>query len=115
MVEGSVVDQIFGFEMECLWFCFFGLLQKILDEVKEYWNIYCILGFRYDIVRGRLDLFYYLFEFYGVIDQFLLFISEVESGYVCLYVIESDYDSDYQEYFKYVCGFCGFKQFNDWK
>ena len=36
MVEGRVVDLTLGLEMECLWFCFFRLLQKILDEVKEH-------------------------------------------------------------------------------
>ena len=115
MVEGRVVDLTLGLEMECLWFCFFRLLQKILDEVKEHWNTHRIRGSRHDTVRGRPDSLYCLPELHGATDQFLLPISEAESGYARSHVIESDYDSDYQEYFQYVCGLCGLEQPNDWK
>lgn len=105
MVEERVVNLMSGLEMECLWFCSSGLLQKILYEVKEHWNTsHRIRGSRHDTVRGRPDSLYCLPELHGTTDQFLLSISEAESGYACSHVIESDYDSDYQEYFQYVCG-----------
>ena len=72
MVEGRVVDLTSGLEMECLWFCFSGLLQKIFDEVKEHWNTHRIRGSRHDTVMGRPDSLYYLPELHGVTDQFLL-------------------------------------------
>lgn len=105
MVEERVVNLMSGLEMECLWFCSSGLLQKILYEVKEHWNTsHRIRGSRHDTVRGRPDSLYCLPELHGTTDQFLLPISEAESGYARSHVIESDYDSDYQEYFQYVCG-----------
>lgn len=105
MVEERVVNLMSGLEMECLWFCSSGLLQKILYEVKEHWNTsHRIRGSRHDTVRGRPDSLYCLPELHGTTDQFLLSISEAESGYARSHVIESDYDSDYQEYFQYVCG-----------
>ena len=116
MVEERVVNLMSGLEMECLWFCFSGLLQKILYEVKEHWNTsHRIQGSRHDTVRGRPDSLYCLPELHGTTDQFLLPISEAESGYARSHVIESDYDSDYQEYFQYVCGLCGLEQPNDLK
>ena len=117
MVEGRVVELTSGLEMECLWcwFCFSGLLQKILYEVKEHWNNHRIQGSRHDTVRRRADSLYCLPELYGATDQFLLSISEAESGYASSHVIESDYDSDYQENFQYVYGLCGLEQPNDWK
>ena len=50
----------------------------------------------------------------GLLSVFAV-ISEPESGYASSHVIESDYDSDYQEYFHYVYGLCGLEQPNDWK
>ena len=109
MVEGIVVDLTSGLEIECLWFwfCFSGFLQKILYEG----NTHGIRGSRHDTVRGRPDSLYCLPELYGATDQFLLSISQAESGYASSHVIESDY----QEYFQYVCGLCGLEQPNDWK
>lgn len=67
MVERRVVDLTSGLEMECLWFCFSGLLQKILAEVKEHWNTHRIRGSRHDTVRGRSDSPYNLPELHGLL------------------------------------------------
>ena len=115
MVEGRVVDLTSELEMECLWFCFSELLQKVLDEVKEHWNTHRIRGSRHDTVKGRPDSLYYLPELHGATDQFLLPITEVESNYARTHVVESDADNDYQEYFQYVSGICGLGQPEDWR
>ncbi|XP_078372629.1 uncharacterized protein LOC144656265 [Oculina patagonica] len=115
MVEGRVVDLTSELEMECLWFCFSGLLQKILDEVKEHWNTHRIRGSRHDTMSGRPDSLFYLPELHGSTDQFLLPISEAERNYARSHVIEIDSDNEYQEYFQYVSGLCGLEQPNDWR
>ena len=115
MVEERVVDLTSELEMECLWFCFSWLLQKILDEVKEHWNTHRIRGSRHDTMRGRPDSLYYLPELHGATDQFLLPISEAERNYACSHVVESDSGNDYQEYFQYVSEICGLGQCNDWR
>lgn len=102
MVEGRVVDLTSELEMECLWFCFSRLLQKILDEVKEHWNTHQIRRSRHDTVSGRPDSLCYLPELHGASDQFLLPITEAEMSYARSHVIESGSDNEYQEYFEYV-------------
>ena len=71
MVEGRVVDLTSELEMECLWFCFSRLLQKMLDEVKEHWNTHRIRRSRHDTVSGRPDSLFYLPELHGISEQFL--------------------------------------------
>ena len=90
MVEGRVVDLTSELEMECLWFCFSRLLQKMLDEVKEHWNTHRIRRSRHDTVSGRPDSLFYLPELHGISEQFLLSISEAEMNYARLHVIECD-------------------------
>ena len=87
MVEGRVVDLTSELELECLWFCFSRLLQKMLDEVKEHWNIHRIRRSRHDTVSGRPDSLFHLPELHGISEEFLLSISEAEMSYARLHVI----------------------------
>lgn len=85
--------------MECLWFCFLEVLQKELDEIKEYWNIYFIWKFCYDIISGRLDFLYYLLQLYGGSCNLSLLVLLCELDYVCFYVVEIEEENVYKEYF----------------
>lgn len=65
LVEQRTVDLTSEMEVECLWFSFSGLLQKVLDEMKEHWNTHQIRGSRHDTISGRPDSLYYLPELRG--------------------------------------------------
>ena len=53
MVDKRAVDLTSELQMECLWFCFSQLLQKVLDEIREHWNTHHILRSRHDTTNGR--------------------------------------------------------------
>ena len=56
----GIIDLTSQLEKECLWFCFGGLLQQHLNEMKEHWNTHCIRGSRHDTMKRRPDSLYYL-------------------------------------------------------
>ena len=58
MIAQNRVDQSSTLDMECLWFCFSGLLQDTLDNIKEQWNTHYIRGSRHDTIKGRPDSLY---------------------------------------------------------
>ena len=62
LIEERTLDLTSELELECLWFCFSGLLQKVLNEVKEHWNTHLIHN---DTVNGRPDSLFYLPELHG--------------------------------------------------
>lgn len=102
MADKRAVDLTSELEMECLWFCFSQLLQKVLDDIREHWNTHRIRRSRHDTVNGRPDSLYYLPELHGVTDQFLMPISEPESDFVRAHIIESNSDNYFQDYFSCV-------------
>ena len=42
MVVNGQFDISLNLHLQCLRFCFFGVLQHELDEIKSLWNIHCI-------------------------------------------------------------------------
>ena len=115
LVTEGTVNLTSELEMECLWFCFAGILQKILNEVKEHWNTHYIRGSRYDTVKGRPDSLYYLPERYGITDQFLLPVPQEEMQYACEHLVERVEDNEYQSYMTYLVQSCHLKQPNNWR
>lgn len=65
----------------------------------EYWNIYWIRKFRYDIIYGVLDVFYYLFEGWGGELGLFFIVFDNKINYVEDYLIERDENNEYFEYF----------------
>ena len=55
MVDKRAVDLTSELQMECLWFCFSQLLQKVLDEIREHWNTHRIRRSRHDTINGTPD------------------------------------------------------------
>ena len=60
LVAQRTIDLASELDMECLWFCFAELIQKVLNEIKEHWNTHYIRKSRHDTVSGRPDSLYYL-------------------------------------------------------
>ena len=68
-------------QMECLWFCFSGLIQQDVDRVKEHWNSHYIRGSRYDTVKGRPNELFYLPELHNT-EDFLAPVSAQQCDYI---------------------------------
>ena len=62
VVDGGSLDISNKFHMECLWFCFSGIIQAELDEVRESWNSHYIHASRYHTANGIPDVLYFLPE-----------------------------------------------------
>lgn len=108
------VDIIFEIYIECFWYCFFGVLQIECDYVREYWNIYWIRKFWYDIVYGRLDLMFFLLEYYGGLVDLLLEVFVIEINEVLQQCIREIENNVYGEYFEYVRVSLGLLKFIIW-
>jgi len=92
--------------MECLWFCFSGLIQQDLDKVKEHWNSHYIGRSRYDTVRGRPSELFYLPKLHNT-EDFLAPVSAQQCDYITEnYLALTDSTNEYQEYFQYAFDSC---------
>ena len=68
LVDRGVVDLEKELHKECLWFCFSGVLQRALDDMKKYWNTHYIRQSRHETVAGVPDILYFLPENTGGTD-----------------------------------------------
>ena len=90
--------------MECLWFCFSGLIQQDLDRVKEYWNSHYIRESRHDTVKRRPNELFYLPELRGTEDV-LAPVSAQQCDYITEnYLPLAESTNECQAYFQ-----CAFK------
>ena len=101
LVDSGQVDSANEIHMECLWFCFHGVLQQELDDMKLYWNTHHIRPSRHDTVGGVLDVLFQLPEQSGAFDCSVPVSREkmLEMESKCVYEAE---ENVFQEYFHYV-------------
>ncbi|KAK2558002.1 hypothetical protein P5673_019570 [Acropora cervicornis] len=103
MCDSELLDLGDELQVECLWFCFSGVLQEHFDTVKFHWNTHRTRPSRHGTASGIPNVLYHLPDCTGGIEckcplPVSRLIAEVES------VIGTD-DADiniYQEYFMYV-------------
>ena len=100
------IDLASELDMECLWFCFAELIQKVLNEIKEHWNTHYIRKSRHDTVSGRPDSLYYLPHCHGGGNHFIMPIPEAEIHYARAHVIDLQDDNIHQDYFNYALQAC---------
>ena len=46
-------------QIECLWFCFSGVIQTNLNRVKDHWNSHYIRRSRHETIAGRPNELYF--------------------------------------------------------
>ncbi|CAB3979164.1 Hypothetical predicted protein [Paramuricea clavata] len=102
LVAQRTIDLASELDMECLWFCFAELIQKVLNEIKEHWNTHYIRKSRHDTVSGRPDSLYYLPHCHGGGNHFIMPIPEAEVHYARAHVIDLQDDNIHQDYFNYA-------------
>lgn len=109
MVNSELLDLGNMLHTECLWFCFQGVLQEDLDEVRLHWNTHRIRYSRHGTVPGVPDVLYHVPEQSGGFEC-KVSLSRETIHEVELHVhIDDDDDDDlederrtYQDYFHYV-------------
>lgn len=68
LVDNGKVNLEKEVHKECLWFCFSGVLQSALDDMRKYWNTHYIRRSRHETVAGVPDILYFLTETSGGTD-----------------------------------------------
>ena len=67
--KGLIYQGVFNhgnqLQMECIWFCFSGLIQTDLDQLIEHWNSHFIRASGYNTISGRPDELYLIPERHG--------------------------------------------------
>ena len=101
LVDSGQVDIANETHKECLWFCFHGILQQALDEMKLYWNTHHIRPSRHDTVGGVPDVLFQLPEESGGFDCSVPASKDkiLDMEIKCAYEEE---ENVFQEYFHYV-------------
>ena len=65
MHQSDILNLTNDIHVEALWFCFADLLQKHLDDVKEFWNTHRIRKSKYSVAHGTPDVMFFLPEEFG--------------------------------------------------
>jgi hypothetical protein len=105
MVTSGILDLGNTLHMECLWFCFHGVINNELERVKMHWNTHRIRhSSNHGTVSGIPDVMYYLPERSGGIDcKYAVTEQKVQEMELKLQIEENDDEiAVYQEYFHYV-------------
>ena len=93
--------------MECIWFCFHGVLQDELDNDRLHWNTHRIRSSRHGTIPGIPDVLYHLPDQSGGLNcKVSLSLQKIQEMNLYLdgHEILDDNDDQYlyQEYFYYV-------------
>ena len=100
--------------MECLWFCFSGLIQQDLDFVREHWNTHTIRASSYNTIAGKPNELYVLPETRGG-ENCLHPVSAEQVEFVAENLLQfEEVPNDYQQYFEYILTNTNLERGNDW-
>jgi hypothetical protein len=102
MSSSGVLDLGNDLHKECLWFCFYRILNEDLQKTKISWNSHHIRPSRHDCVSGSPDVLFFLPERSGGVDN-LQIVSDAKMAEMELQHLVNDVvEDDYQEYFHYL-------------
>ena len=76
LVDSGKVDLEKEIHNKCLWFCFSGVLESALNDMRKYWNTHYIRQSCHKTVAGVPDTLYFLPENSGGTDCLILFPQE---------------------------------------
>ena len=110
----GVLDTSSEISMECVWFCFAGILQHDLDIVKEHWNTHRIRKSRHNTVPGRPDSLFFLPEHHGAVGNYLFSVPQRQIDYTDEHIVQSNYLTEHQEYFDYARRALGISMPQNW-
>ena len=116
MCDNGALDMADPLQNECAWFCFAGVLQKELDEIKMSWNTHYIRKSRFETVAGRPNSLYSIPEYHGGISNLIVPVSPADMDYAYNHLIDrSTQASDYSNYCQYVMNGLGLDIPQGWR
>lgn len=101
LVDSGKVDLEIEIHNKCLWFCFSGVLESALNDMRKYWNTHYIRQSCHKTVAGVPDTLYFLPENSGGTDCLILFPQE-EIDDMKLECQDAEDENVPQEYFEYL-------------
>ena len=101
LVDSGKVDLEKEIHNKCLWFCFSGVLESALNDMRKYWNTHYIRQSCHKTVAGVPDTLYFLPVNSGGTDCLILFPQE-EIDDVKLECQDAEDENVPQEYFEYL-------------
>lgn len=101
LVDSGKVDLEKEIHNKCLWFCFSGVLESALNDMRKYWNTHYIRQSCHKTVAGVPDTLYFLPENSGGTDCLILFPQE-EIDDMKLECQDAEDENVPQEYFEYL-------------
>lgn len=101
LVDSGKVDLEKEIHNKCLWFCFSGVLESALNDMRKYWNTHYIRQSCHKTVAGVPDTLYFLPENSGGTDCLILFPQE-EIDDMKLECQDAEEENVPQEYFEYL-------------
>ena len=101
LVDNGKVNLENEVHKECLWFCFSGILQSALDDMRKCWNTHYIRQSHYETVAGVPDILYFLPENSGGTDC-LIPIPQEKIDEIKLECEDAEEENVLQEYFEYL-------------
>ena len=117
LVDSGRLDTSNKIHIECLWYCFYDILQRELDEVKESWNSHYIRASRHYTCHGIPNKLYFTPESVGVDDHkepgVLSDILTIENEVTV--PATDDSSAQYQEYFEYALNELALSQPQNWR
>lgn len=101
LVDSGKVDLEKEIHNKCLWFCFSGVLESALNDMRKYWNTHYIRQSCHKTVAGVPDTLYFLPVNSGGTDCLILFPQE-EIDDMKLECQDAEEENVPQEYFEYL-------------
>ena len=103
MCSSGLLDVGNYLHKECLWFCFYRILNEDLQKTMTSWNSHHIRPSRHDCISGSPDVLYFLPERSGGVNN----LQTVSSAKITEMELQQENDegiedNDCQEYFHYL-------------
>ena len=89
---------------ECLWFCFYCVLQSSLDEAQLYWNTHYIRPSCHETVAGVPNILFDIPEQFGGFD-FRVQVPAEKLQEVQVRYSQQNNENEFQDYFEYLMEF----------
>ena len=115
LVDHGLLDTSSVLHLQCLWFCFYPLMKKALNEIRESWNCHYVRKSRHHTVPGIPNQLFFLPESVGAVDYQKIYDErDLQEAEHSVTVVE-DNNRVYQEYFSYSANLLELETPQNWR
>ena len=115
LIARGLLDTSNVLHLQCLWFCFYPIMQEALNEIRESWNCHYVRKSRHDTVPGRPNELFFLPESVGAEDYLKTYnerdLLEAEHSIGAI----EDNNRIYHDYFSYSATFLDLETPQNWR